>query len=44
MLAGIAMMVVGAWLVGQALVGNLAGRLISFARNPSQIGAGDAQR
>lgn len=44
MLAGIAMVVVGAWLVGQALVGNLAGRLIAFARNPSQIGAGDAQQ
>ena len=39
MLAGIALIVAGAWLVGQALVGNLAARLLDFARNPP---AGDA--
>ncbi len=31
-------MVVGAWLIGQSLVGNLAGRLFAFARDPSPIG------
>ncbi len=42
MLAGIAIMVVGAWLIGQSLVGNLAGRLFAFARNPSPIAGGAA--
>ncbi len=37
MLAGIALIVAGAWLVGQALVGNLAARLLDFARNPPAV-------
>jgi len=35
MLAGIALIIAGAWLVGQALVGNLAARLLNAAQNPA---------